>query len=273
MDQYLDSTQKKRLYGVVMAVVVLLAVFLGVKSLSAIKELAYIGKGVYPSNVISVNGKGEVMAKPDIATFSFSIMESSKTVKAAQDLAAAKENSVLAALKALGIEEKDIQTSGYNSYPKYEYQTSQGTICAGGYCPPPGKQVLTGYEVDETITVKVRNTDKAGDVLIKVGELGVSNISGLSFTVDDVDALKIQARDKAIADAKAKASTLSKSVKVKLKKVVNFYENGDQPIPMYAGYDVAGMAQPAVMQSKAAPSLPTGENKITSSVTIVYEIE
>lgn len=268
----MDSVQKNRLSKAVLWAVVLLAVFLGVQALTSLKELSYIGKGVYPSNVIAVNGTGEVLAVPDVASFSFSVVEEGKTVKEAQDKATKKINAVLDAVKAMGVEEKDIKTTGYNSYPKYDYNYS--TVCTAGYCPP-GKQVLTGYEVSQSITVKVRKTDDAGNVLTKVGELGASNISGLDFVVDDLETVRAEAREKAVADAKAKAKVLAKTLGVKLDTVVNFYENGDGAYPiMYraeAAMDSKSMSVGGVTQA-VAPSVPTGENKVVSNVTITYEI-
>lgn len=267
MYQYLNDVQKKRLFNVVFTAFILLCVFLGVKSLNSLKENKYIGRGSYATDVISVTGKGEVVTVPDTGVFSFSVVEVGKSVKEAQDKAAKKANSAIAALKALGIAEKDIKTEGYNSYPKYEY--SQNSICANGYCPPT-KQVLVGYEVNESISVKVRKTDDAGNVLTKIGDLGVSNISSLSFVVDDMTEVQSEARDKAIADAKDKAAKLSKSLGVRLVKIVNFDEGGAMPI--YYGMAGKGMSVDAVAP-QSIPELPTGENKVTSNVTITYEVE
>ncbi len=266
----MDGVQKNRLSKAVLWAVVLLAVFLGVKVLSSLKELSYIGKGVYPSNVIAVNGTGEVLAVPDTASFSFSVNEDGKTVKEAQDKATKKINSILDAIKSMGIDDKDVKTTSYYSNPKYEYNQ---VACTNLYCPP-GKQILVGYEVSQSISVKVRNTDKAGEALTKVGELGASNISGLDFVVDDLEKVKAEAREKAVADAKAKAKVLSKTLGVKLDTVVNFYENGDGAYPiMYreSAMDAKGGIG-AVMSAQATPSVPTGENKIVSNVTITYEI-
>ena len=181
MYQYLNDVQKRRLFNGVLAAVVCLAVFLGFKALNTIKEFSYIGGGVYPTNTITVSGKGSVFSIPDTGSFSFTVSEEGKTVKDAQDKASKKMNSILDAVKGMGVEEKDIKTVGYYSNPKYEYQ---GVSCSINYCPP-GKQILTGYEVSQTISLKIRDTDKAGEALTKVGSLGAQNISGLNFVVDD----------------------------------------------------------------------------------------
>ncbi len=268
MYQSLSDLQKKRFFNSVVTAIILLTVFLGVKSVLTLKEYSQLGSGVYPSNVISVNGMGKVFSIPDIGSFSFSVTEEGKTVKEAQDKATKKMNAILDAVKGMGIAEKDIKTIGYNSYPKYEYQ--QAGICSDRYCPP-GKQVLLGYEVSQTIGIKVRNTDQAGDVLTKVGSLGAANISGLSFVVDDEEKVMAEARDKAIADAKQKAEDLADSLGVKLVRIVNFSEGGNYPMPYYA---MGGMDKAVSMEASVAmaPQLPVGENEVVSNVTITYEI-
>lgn len=270
MDQF-DNIQKNRISQGIYVVLIVLAVFLGIKSLNAIKETSYIGQGVYPTNIISVSGTGEVLTVPDTGSFSFSVVEEGKTVGEAQDKATKKINAIIDAIKAMDVAEKDIKTIGYNSYPKYEYL--QNYSCTNGYCPP-GKQNLTGYEVNQTISVKVRKTADAGAILTKVGDSGATNISGLDFIVDDTDAVMAEARDKAIQDAKEKAKILSKSLGVKLVKIVSFNEYGNQPYPiMYA----SGMMEKSVTMDAVAPQanpqVPTGENTITSNVTITYEVE
>jgi uncharacterized protein YggE len=272
MNQFLNSDlndiQKRRLFNSLVTVFVLLAVFLGIKSIGAIKEASNVGRGVVAANVLNVNGLGEVLAVPDTATFSFSVIENAKTMKEAQDKAAVKTNAIIDAMKKMDIADKDIKTTGYNSYPQYDYV--QASSCVNGYCPP-GKQVLRGYEVTQTITVKVRKTDDAGAALSKAGDLGASNISGLEFVIDDMDKVKGEARDAAIQDAKEKAKVLSKSLGVKLKGIVNFQESGSMPQPMY--YGAANQSLKVEDSAGTAPVTPMGENKITSNVTITYEIE
>ncbi len=251
-----------------LAVLVLLALFLFVTTISAIKSMRYIGSGVTATNTITVSGEGEVSAVPDMATFSVTVQENAKIVKTAQDAATTKTNDIVAYIKSQGIADKDIQTADYSVYPQYDYV--QAACSTSGYCPG-GKQVLSGYQVSQTITVKVRDTAKAGDLLSGVGSRGASQVSGLSFTIDDQDKLESDARDEAIANAKKKADQLAKSLGVHVVRVVGFSESGSYPMP-YA-YGRGGVAMDMAAQEKSvAPSIPTGENKITSNVTITYEI-
>jgi uncharacterized protein len=278
--------ESKRVSKWVVISLVFLSLFLLVNVLAGFKKLPNVGREVYPQSTIMVSGTGEAYAIPDIATFSFSVVETATTVKQAQDKANTKISNALDAVKASGVAEKDIQTTGYNVYPKYEYSsaicprplvptaTTNGSTDVGGsvavYCPP-GKQVLTGYEVDQTITVKVRDTSKAGDLVTKVGALGVSNISGIEFSVDNREQYVAQARAKAITEAKAKAKELAKELGVKLGSILSYNENGNNPIYYGYGAGAKDMALSSVAPTVAA-ELPAGQNKITSDVSITYEI-
>lgn len=245
----------------------MLALFLLVLTFSELKSYHFIGSGVTATNTISVSGTGEVFAVPDTGEFSVTVREHAKEVKDAQAVATKKSNDIIAYLKAAGIEDKDIKTTDYSVNPQYEWQ--QGVCPNAGYCPP-GKQVLTGFEVAQTLSVKVRDTAKAGDLLSGVGGKGVSEVSGLTFTIDDEDALKADARAKAITDAKTKADELAKQLGVSIVRIVGYSENegGYQPVYMKA------MAMDARVASEAAPApqIPVGQNKITSNVSVTYEI-
>src|SRR3989338_1403520 len=211
-----------------------LTVFIALQSLSAFMGLRYIGAGVQPTNIITVSGYGEAFGAADIATFSFSVVAEKSTVAAAQGEATNKINAITKYLKDAGVAEKDIQTTDYSVNPQYDYVSQ---ACSGGYCPG-GRQVLRGYQVRQSTTVKVRDTAKAGDLLTGAGGKGATDVSGLNFTFDDPNKLQNDARGKAIADAKAKADALAKQLGVTLVRVVSFNENGGgYPTPMYYAKD------------------------------------
>lgn len=241
------------------SILVLVIVLKEIKNFNASPESA-----VNPHQ-ITVSGEGDVTAVADIATFTYSVTETAATVQDAQNSAATKSNAALAYLKSNGIDDKDINTSDYNVSPQYSYSNSP---CFGGACSP-GNPTITGYEVSESITVKVRDTSKAGDILSGLGKTGVTNISGLQFTIDDPEGLQEQARTKAIADAKAQAQKLAADLGVHLGAITSFSEdtNGGGPIPLFAAKAADSAAAPAV-----SPQLPTGENKITSDVSITFDI-
>jgi uncharacterized protein YggE len=258
--------QKEQVWKVGALVGIILALFLLVITIKEVKSLSFVGRdnGVY--NSISVNGKGEEVIIPDIATFNFSVTEKAKTVAEAQKLATEKINKTLDAVRSNGINEKDIKTISYNINPEYEYTNG---LCNQWSCAP-GKSVLIGYQVSQTIEVKVRNIEKAGDILATIGSLEVDNVSSLTFSVDDIETVKANARASAIEDAKIKAEKLAKDLGVKIVRITSYYDSSEQPWPVY------GMGGDMMMSAKAesvrSPEIPTGEQKVVANVTITYEI-
>lgn len=252
------------------AVLAMLALFLLVMTIKQFKEYRYVGSGVSASNTITVTGMGEVFAVPDRAEFTVTVREEAKTVEDAQTTATQKMNDIIAYLKSSGIEEKDIKTVAYNVNPKYQWEEQ---VCAPGNFCAPGRQTLIGFEVWQTLSVKVKDTAKAGELLTAVGSRGASEVSSLQFTIDDEDNLKMEAREMAIAEAKEKADALAKQLGVSVVRVVGFYEDS-YGYPMPYAYGKGG--DMAVMEARSAslvaPDLPIGENKITSNVNITYEI-
>lgn len=263
---------------------VILAIFLAVLSVKELKSIGYVGDENRVTSTISVDGTGDAVAMPDVATFSFSVQETAKTVADAQKAATDKINNALKVVRDAGIADKDISTLSYTINPHYEYlnavcsyevtpvsgmaASSAQVASSVRYCPP-GKSVLTGYEVGQTIQVKVRDLGTAGTIFTSIGSLGVQNVNGLTFSVDQPEAIKAEARAKAIANAKNKAEILAKELGVSLKKVTSFYESN-------GAYPLYGMGvKAAAMESSVAraPEIPAGEQKVTSNVSITYEIE
>lgn len=224
--------------------------------------------GIAPgATTITVQGEGKIQAVPDIGVFSFSVLADGKDAAEAQTKSATANNAIIAVLKENGVEEKDIKTENYNLNPKYKYGD---TACRLGMYCPPSNPTIDGYEVSQTVTVKVRALDKSGELISKVGEKGATNISNLSFTIDDETILKGQAREKAIVDAKKEADALAKSLGVKLVRMTGFWENDGVMYPMAErSYSADAMMTKA---GNVAPDMPLGQNEIKSTVSITYEI-
>lgn len=222
-------------------------------------------------NTITFSGHGEVTAVPDIANVSFSIRKEAKTVKIAQAEVTKVEKSVLEMLKANNVDDKDIKATSASFNPKYDYvYEKQVSVCNQYGCPPnPGKNVITGYEAYENITLKIRNADDTGKIIEALGALGVSELNGPNFAVDKEDELKIEARKKAIVDAKEKAKSLAKDLGVRLGDITSFSESNNYPVPMYA----KGMMNDMAVSSTAPAVIPKGENTISSDVSITYELK
>lgn len=277
-NNFLGEEGSKRVSKWTAISLMLLSAFLLVKVITDFKRLPNVGREVYPQSTIMVSGKGEAYAIPDIASFSFSVTETAKSVESAQKLLDEKINKALGVAKEAGIEEKDIKTTGYSVYPKYEwneYPCPMGVnVSQLSYPCRSGKNELTGYEVNQNITIKVRDVKKVGDLVSKIGAVNVSNISGVEFTVDNREQYIAQAREQAIAEAKAKAKELAKQLGVRLGKIMYYNENGNYPIYYGVAEGKGGGAD--MMTSSVAPiraELPTGETKITSEISITYEIK
>jgi len=265
MDSLFEGVQGQRMRTAIFVGVILACVFLGVQTLKGFSDLQ---GGSSQKNTITVEGYGEAMAIPDIATFTFSVVSLKSSVEAAQTDATAKSNAATKYLQDAGVAEKDIQTTNYSVYPQYEY--TQGP-CTQFSCPS-GEQTLKGYEVRQTTTVKVRDLTKAGALLTGIGSTGATELSGLNFTFDDPNKNKDEARSIAIANAKAKADELAKQLGVRVVRVVSFTESSGgyyPPMPYGRGMEVSTQA----LDSKAtAPNISTGENTVVSNVAVVYEI-
>jgi uncharacterized protein YggE len=232
-----------------------LAVWLGFKARNEARMYDYIGVPL-ERNTITVSGEGKVVGIPDIANIDLGTTVERATVGAAQAENTKTMNALIDEIKKLGVDQKDIQTTSYNVFPQYDYND--------------GKQRLRGYSVSQNVHVKIRDLEKVGDIVGKAGSLGANQIGGISFSVDDPEALKAEARVKALENAKDKAEALAEIAGVKLRRVVSFSESfGGTPQPYYYARDAAAGAE----AQSAAPTLEAGSSEINATVNITYEIQ
>lgn len=215
---------------------------------------------------VSVTGEGEVTAVPDVATVSFTVRESGKTVPEAQKLAEAKIAAGLKGLESIGVEKKDTKTLSYNVNPKYET-----SYCTAYSCPPAvSSPKIIGYEVSQSISVKVRKVDQAGEVLGILGKANITEMNGPNFTVDDMDKVQAEARALAIKKAQEKAKVQADALGVSLGSIISFSDDNGGYYPVMYRADVMS-ASAIAPESKV--SLPSGENVIKSRVTITYTLK
>lgn len=208
---------------------------------------------------ISVVGEAKEKVVPDMAVFNFGVLAEHENQEEAQRQAATLSETILSYLKEQGIEDKYIQTSDYSLYPRYEYN------------PEDGSRRSLGYSVSQNVIVKVKNKDKAGEILGGVGSRGATNISSLSFITDDTTPIDDTLRAKAIENARVKAEILAEQLGVRLGEVVSFSEGGaTSPIVPFA----AKREMLSSGSADAAVSVPvmSGENEHTMSVTVTYRI-
>jgi uncharacterized protein YggE len=269
MDKLLQNTEKNKNILYLLGSVALGMLALG-GLVFALREVRYMVMQPLNTTYIDVAGTGEIQTVPDIAEVTYTLRAESSKVTDAQAQIKTKAQGAVDVLKALQIEEKDIKTISYNSQPKYEYKQS---TCTASYCPP-SNPVVTGYEVTQTVQVKVRTVDQVGTVLEKLGALAINELSGPNFTVDDIEKSKSEARAKAIKDAQDKAKILTKQLGVHIIRISGYSDGSDTngyPEPMYSAkamsadsVGVAGDSSNGIMQ---------GQNTITSKVTITYEVK
>jgi hypothetical protein len=218
---------------------------------------------------ISVSGEGEVFAVPDIGQFSFAVQAEGEDAAAAQEASGTVMNDIIAYLGEAGVAEEDIKTTGYNLYPRWTYEER---ICpVGSYCPP-GERVQDGFEVNQHVEVKVRDTDAAGQLIAGVGERGATNISSLQFTVDDDEAVQAEARAEAIADAQEKARELASQLGVRIVGIDGFYEESGYGMP-YAETRMMATMDSADEGGFGGASIPTGEQQTVVRVNVVYQVQ
>ena len=260
-------------HGVIRYLLMVLAIFLAILAVSEfvsiqnkIKEGHYIGADFEARNTITVSDFAEIYAKPNLAIISFSVVSEAKTVGEATKKNTEAMNAVINAIKDKGVDSKDLKTTNYGLYPKYEWVKGQEE----SLYYPQGRQVLIGYEVNQSVQVKIRELDKSGEIIEAATVAGANQVGSLQFTIEKEDELKSQARAEAIKKAKDKAKELAKQLGVSLERVVSFTEGN---VPVYYDYAYKEAAPIGMGGGEGiSPQIETGENVIRATVSITYEI-
>jgi len=241
---------------------IFVTVFVTVNIINEIKRGKYIGQEIEKQNTISVSASGEIYVKPDLAKVTFTVTNEAKTVTEAMEENTKRMNDVIKYVKEEGVREEDLKTTSFNIYPRYEYIRDWEIEI---YPPPTGKRVLVGYQITQSLQVKIRDMTKIGSIIQAATESGANEMSNLVFVVDKQDEIKKQARTQAITEAKEKADELASQLGVELVRIINFQESGT--FPRFYEYDKAfGLG------GEEAPQIETGQNLISVTVTITYEI-
>jgi len=209
-------------------------------------------------HTVTVTGNGIAYGTPDVATAQIGVqIRDSDPAKAVGD-STDKMNAIMAALKELGIEEKDIQTTNFSIYAQQDYDPETGKP----------KDTFT-YVADNTLTVTIRDLSKVGKVLGEVVKAGANNIYGVTFSVDDPAKLEAEARDKAMADAKVRAEQLAKAAGVTLDVPMSITEYTVGPI-----YPMALAAREvAVGMGGGEVPVSSGQIQISLQVSVTYIIK
>ena len=204
---------------------------------------------------ITVTGTGTAYGAPDIATVQVGVQTRSEDAGQAVNDNSTRMAALIAALKALGIDEKDLQTTNFSVYVQQDYD------------PQTGQPLETiHYQVDNTLNVTVRDTNQLGDVLSGAVDAGANTIYGVSFSVADPAALQGQARDLAVADAHERAEQLAAAAGVTLDVPLSISESSYVAQPVYAARDAA-------VAAGAPVPVQTGQIQVDLQVSITYTIK
>ncbi len=250
----MQTNHLQNLYKVSTVLVIILSILALIYSYGQLKANGLIGASA--QNTITITGNGKVDAKPDLATVTATLRENGKTTKEAQDKLALKWSKASPAVKDL-IDEKDIKTSGYTTYPKYVYTTT-------------GKASIESYEASQTIEFKIRKTDDTSKIINILSTNGINEVSGPNFSIDEPEKLQEIARAEAITDARTKAKKLAAQLGVDIGRIVSFTEDTGMSTPIaYMSRDM----ERSKTASAPAPEIQTGQQTIESNVSITFEIK
>jgi len=253
------SFVKKIMLTLIGVLLVYVIFYFGTVIRNNIRQYVFIGKADQMERTITVNGYGKVTGNNDIAVTTIGYSNTDKDVAKAQADNKKVMDQVFADLKGMGIAEKDM-TTDYSIYPDYNYTQDKG-------------QMLNGYKVTNSITIKIRDLSKISDVLSLAGKYGATEVSGLSFTIDDPENLKALARDKALADAKAKAVHLAQTLGVQVTAVVSYSEYEGSPTNYYAvDSTMKSLAASAEGGGGAPAAVSAGSKDEIMNVAVTYEI-
>ena len=206
------------------------------------------------STLLSVSSTAEAKRVPDVATISTGVTTQAADANAAMRANAQQMDKVMKAIRAAGIGERDIQTSGISLHPQYRYADNQ----------PP---TITGYQASNTVNVKVRDLGKLGEVLDAFVASGANQLNGPSFEVDKPDEAYDEARLAAVKQAQTRAKTYADALGLKVRRIVSINEGGGsmpQPMPR-----MRAMAADAEM---AKTSVSPGETTLSVSIDVVFEL-
>jgi len=206
------------------------------------------------STLLSVSAQAEAKRVPDVATISAGVVTQAADANAAMRANAVQMDKVMAAIKAAGIAERDIQTSGINLNPQYKYVENQ-------------EPTITGYQANNTVNLKVRDIGKLGKVLDALVASGANQVNGPSFEIDQPEEAYDEARRGALEKAQARAAMYAKTLGVRVRRIVSISEGAGfqppRPMPMMA------MARgKAEMDTAVSP----GETTLSANLDVVFEL-
>ncbi|MSQ36195.1 MAG: DUF541 domain-containing protein [Dehalococcoidia bacterium] len=210
---------------------------------------------------VAVSGEGVVTVVPDVGTFTAGIEVTRPTVAAAREEAARAAAALTAAVRALGVEQRDVRTVSFTVNPQYDLRA------------PNGRPMITGYTVSNVVTVKVRKVDDLSKVLDAAVAAGgnATRVQQIAFEVGDPQRFEVEARDLAMADAKRRAEQLAKAAGASLGRVRAVSEavaGGPELLRR-----LAAPATGASLDSDTPTPVSLGETELRLTVSVVYDLD
>ena len=208
-------------------------------------------------NAITVSGQGVAYGTPDVADIQIGVQAQARTVADARDQAASAMDAVVKSIKGNGVAAEDIRTVQFSIDPRY-------TTPPGG-----GSSVLTGYQVSNVVTVRIRKIDTAGKIIDDAAGAGGNNttIRSISFSILDQTKLQAEARELAVKDAKDRADKLAKLNGVKVGKPLQISEGSSGVSP------ISYAPAPSLARADVATTIESGQLRVTVNVNVNYAIE
>ena len=204
--------------------------------------------------LLSVAAQAEARRAPDIANVSAGVVTQAADANTAMRENAAQMAKVVAAIRAAGVAERDVQTAGVNLNPQYRYAENQ----------PP---VITGYQASNTVNVVVRDIGKLGRILDALVATGANQINGPTFDIDKKDPVYDEARRAALDKARQRADMYAQALGLRVRRIVSIDETGGvgipRPMPM--------MAMAKMARDEATPVSP-GENVLSVNLDVIFEL-
>ncbi|MFC0678991.1 SIMPL domain-containing protein [Lysobacter korlensis] len=233
-----------------------LAIALGVTAMSSAQAQAPSGTAVPTTDgtLLSVSAQAEVRRAPDIATISTGVVTQAGDANAAMRDNAEQMRKVVAAIRAAGIEARDIQTSGINLNPQYRYAEN---------APP----TITGYQASNNVTLTVRDLSRLGKILDALVATGANQINGPSFDIADRDSALDEARRGALEKAQARARMYAEALGMRVRRIVSISEGGRIDIP-----GPVPMADMRMEKAMADTPVSPGENVLAKNIDVVFEL-
>jgi uncharacterized protein len=205
-------------------------------------------------STVAVGGEGRVAVKPDVAYAVFGVDTTNANMGQALAENSKRMTAVLDKLKARGLQDRDLQTVGFNVSPQY---TSSGGI-------------PSGYRVSNGVRAAVRDLSVLGAIIEEAVAAGATTVRGVSFDLADKEAAVRLAREAAVKDTRDKAEQYARHAGVQLGAPVSLVESSAPARPAVGAPTPASV--PRTGDGGGPPPLQAGEGFVVVTVQAVYEI-